>query len=126
MAGVASMKFLPCCGDLLYAASRKQSQLQLRPLNQQSVPGEWSSYLPPPVHVMPSAEDEDNEEEEWPEPQSLWPESEEQSQRNNVVDLLDKVMHEIQEIRFNTTSVAARAGQLPRVLCLLTRILHSR
>lgn len=79
----------------------------MRSLNQQPGPDEWPNYLPPPAHAPPPAEEQHEEEEEWPEPPPPWPEPEEQPQRNEVADLLDKVMHELQEIRLSTSSVAA-------------------
>ncbi|KAA8579700.1 hypothetical protein FQN60_006793 [Etheostoma spectabile] len=46
-----------------------------------SVPGEWPNYIPPTVNIMPSADEE--YEEERPEPRTpLWPESDEQPQRD--------------------------------------------
>lgn len=74
-------------------------------LNQPAVPGGWPNS-PPPVHLRPAA---DEEEEEWPEPPPPWPEVEEQSPLSNAVSPLDKVMH---EIRFNTTSGAATQSGL--------------
>ncbi|XP_056243730.1 uncharacterized protein LOC130176585 [Seriola aureovittata] len=91
--------------SLQEAQAATVSHAPIRSLDLQPGSGEWPDDVPPPAQALPSA-GEQCEEEEWPEPPPPWPEPEEQPQRNKVADLLDQVMHELQEIRFNTPSVA--------------------